>query len=204
MTALQSPQNLDDRDAVLKILPKQPIIKSIGNEVATIYRLKLSIGREVMNFSGQIKKIRTDNNLTQEQMSEKLNVSRQTISSWETGRNLPDLEMVVRIAEIFGLSLDELILGGDGMAEKLIKDGSETRKAKFNTVTVTVGAMLLIIGVLCFVIKTLSFEYVDSTGLLHENFFLISIGFMFLFSGIITFSVVGIRNVAEKIKNRKK
>ncbi|MGR5970058.1 helix-turn-helix transcriptional regulator [Bacillus paranthracis] len=55
--------------------------------------------------------MRIEQNLTQEQFSKKLNVSRQTISSWENNRNLPDLEMVVTIAKMFNISLDQLILG---------------------------------------------------------------------------------------------
>ncbi|MFW5631092.1 MAG: helix-turn-helix transcriptional regulator, partial [Acetivibrio ethanolgignens] len=54
-----------------------------------------------MNFGEQIKKIRSENGLTQEQLTTQLNVSRQTISSWENNRNLPDLEMVVKIAKVF-------------------------------------------------------------------------------------------------------
>ncbi|MFS7393650.1 helix-turn-helix transcriptional regulator [Carnobacterium maltaromaticum] len=77
-----------------------------------------------MEFSAQIKKIRTDNQLTQEQLAQQLNVSRQTISSWENNRNIPDLEMVVSIAKLFNISLDQLILGDDIMREKLVKDSS--------------------------------------------------------------------------------
>ena len=83
-----------------------------------------------MKFGEQIKDIRTANNLTQEQFAQKLNVSRQTISSWENNRNLPDLEMTVQIAKTFDLSLDQLILGGSNMTEKLISDGSETTRTR--------------------------------------------------------------------------
>ncbi|WP_229251704.1 helix-turn-helix transcriptional regulator [Carnobacterium maltaromaticum] len=89
-----------------------------------------------MEFSAQIKKIRTDNQLTQEQLAQQLNVSRQTISSWENNRNIPDLEMVVSIAKLFNISLDQLILGDDIMREKLVKDSSEVKKAKINMVSV--------------------------------------------------------------------
>lgn len=48
--------------------------------------------------------------MTQEQLAEKLNVSRQTISKWESDTTMPDLESMVRICRIFQLSLDELVL----------------------------------------------------------------------------------------------
>ena len=48
-----------------------------------------------MDFGKQIKKIRTDRGLTQEQMAGMLNVSRQAISNWENNKNLPDLELII-------------------------------------------------------------------------------------------------------------
>lgn len=155
-----------------------------------------------MNFNEQIRKIRSDNNLTQEQLATVLNVSRQTVSSWETGRNLPDLEMVVTIAKEFNLSLDQLILGGNEMTTKLIKDGSETRRAKFNMISLILGALLLFIGVGCLFIKAASVEYVDESGFLHENFFLLPIAFFFILSSIITFAVTGIRNIVAAVKKQ--
>ena len=63
-----------------------------------------------MEFNEQIKRLRKENNLTQEEMAKKLNVTRQAISNWENNRNLPDFEMIILIAKTFGVSLDELIL----------------------------------------------------------------------------------------------
>ncbi|WMM23584.1 DUF3955 domain-containing protein [Tissierella sp. MB52-C2] len=159
-----------------------------------------------MDFGEQLRKIRTDRGLTQEQVASKLNVSRQTISNWENNKNLPDLEMVVDISMTFNLSLDQLILGGENMnnmTEKLIKDGSETRRAKMNLISIIFGAVLLCIGVACILIKANSVEYIDAEGFLHENFFLLPIGFFFIFSGFVTFIVTGVRNIVENLKNRK-
>jgi len=72
-----------------------------------------------MNLSGKIKKLRTENNLTQEQLAEKLQVSRSTISSWETGRSYPDLEMVIEICDCFNVSLDFLLREDEKMVRKL-------------------------------------------------------------------------------------
>lgn len=72
-----------------------------------------------MNLSGKIKKLRAENNLTQEQLAEKLQVSRSTISSWETGRSYPDLEMVIGICDCFNVSLDFLLREDEKMVRKL-------------------------------------------------------------------------------------
>lgn len=49
----------------------------------------------------------------QEQFAEKLNVTRQAVSNWENNRNLPDIEMLILIAQTFHISLDNLILAGN-------------------------------------------------------------------------------------------
>lgn len=159
-----------------------------------------------MNFGEQFKKIRTEMKLTQEQVATQLNVSRQAISNWENNKNLPDIEMIVTISEVFHLSLDQLILGGDtapnNMTEKLIHDGSEVRRAQLDMITVCVGASLLIMGIGCILIKAFSVEYIDANGYLHENFFLLPIGFLLIFCGHIAFWVAGIRKVIQSLKER--
>ena len=63
-----------------------------------------------MDFGKQIRQIRKDAKLTQEQMAARLNVSRQAVSNWENNKNLPDLEMIITISRVFGLSLDQLMV----------------------------------------------------------------------------------------------
>lgn len=63
-----------------------------------------------MDFGKQIRQIRKDAKLTQEQMAAKLNASRQAVSNWENNKNLPDLEMIITISRVFGLSLDQLMV----------------------------------------------------------------------------------------------
>lgn len=62
-----------------------------------------------MNFSEKLKEIRKSEGLSQEQLAEKIGVSRQAITKWETGKGLPDVENMVIIAEIFKTTLDELL-----------------------------------------------------------------------------------------------
>ncbi len=154
-----------------------------------------------MEFSEQIKKIRIKYHLNQEDMAKALHVSIQTISSWENDRNLPDLEMVVTISKLYQVSLDQLIIGKN-MESKLIKDGSENRRTKMNLVLIVIATILLLIGIICFIIKGLSVEYVDDTGILHENFFLILCGYLLVFAAFITYSCVGITNLIQKLKHR--
>ena len=46
-------------------------------------------------------------------MAERLDVSRQSVSKWETGQSVPELDKIVRLADLFGVSVDELVRDGD-------------------------------------------------------------------------------------------
>ncbi|MCM1191726.1 MAG: helix-turn-helix domain-containing protein [Butyrivibrio sp.] len=63
-----------------------------------------------MNFSEKLKEIRKKEGISQEQLADKIGVSRQAITKWETGKGLPDVENMVIIAEIFKTTIDELLM----------------------------------------------------------------------------------------------
>ncbi|EOH97085.1 hypothetical protein UAW_01567 [Enterococcus haemoperoxidus ATCC BAA-382] len=92
-----------------------------------------------MNIGDKIKEQRLKKELTQEQLSELLNVSRSTVSSWEVGRNYPDLETIVAISDLFGISLDNLLREDTEMTKDLSK------KIRWNSYY---KRILLFIGVL--------------------------------------------------------
>ena len=54
-----------------------------------------------------LKTLRKDNNLTQEELADKMNVSRRTVSRWETGSNLPDLSILVELADLYDVDMRE-------------------------------------------------------------------------------------------------
>ena len=58
-----------------------------------------------------LKDLRNEKGITQEQLAEKLGVSGRTISRWETGKNMPDISLLVEIAEFFDVSIPEIIKG---------------------------------------------------------------------------------------------
>ena len=63
-----------------------------------------------MNFGDKLKQYRLREGMSQEQLAEKIGVSRQAITKWETKRGLPDVENMIILAELFKLTLDELVL----------------------------------------------------------------------------------------------
>ena len=58
-----------------------------------------------------IRRLRAEQHMTQEDLAEKLFVTRQTVSAWETGKAQPDLETLERIAVVLGVEVTELIYG---------------------------------------------------------------------------------------------
>ncbi|GGG94469.1 XRE family transcriptional regulator [Staphylococcus pragensis] len=64
-----------------------------------------------MKLAEQIKKHRKKNNLTQDQLATELHTTRQTISKWEQGTIEPNVQMIIQLAEKFGISTDELLTG---------------------------------------------------------------------------------------------
>lgn len=70
-----------------------------------------------MKTSEKIKELRSERGWSQEQMAEKLSVSRQAITKWETGAGTPDIENLAAIAQLFGVSTDVLIFGKDPAGE---------------------------------------------------------------------------------------
>lgn len=100
-----------------------------------------------MNIGDKIKNAREENNLTQTQASESLMVSRQTISNWENGKSLPDILSVIRMSELYQISLDELLKGDKEMMAKIEKD-IEIRKTekniiKYAWISVLAGVIIL-------------------------------------------------------------
>ena len=70
-----------------------------------------------MNLGSRLFSARKNKGLSQETVAEKLGVSRQTISKWETGETLPDIRQAKRLSILYGLSLDELISFDLGIRE---------------------------------------------------------------------------------------
>ena len=76
-----------------------------------------------MELGKQIKNCRQEENLSQEELAERVYVSRQTISNWENDKSYPDVNSLVLLSEVFHISLDKLIKGDiDRMREEIKKE----------------------------------------------------------------------------------
>ena len=75
-----------------------------------------------MEIEKKLKEARANAGLTQEQVAERIMVSRQTISNWENGKSLPDIISIMKLSDLYQISLDELLKGDSKMKEKIEKD----------------------------------------------------------------------------------
>ena len=89
-----------------------------------------------MDLGSRIKEARERQNLSQDELAEKMNISRQAISKWETGKSYPDIEKILKLSDIFNLSLDELVKGDKTFQENLIM---ESRDNNFRVCTCCAG-----------------------------------------------------------------
>lgn len=99
-----------------------------------------------MSLSENLQNLRKINNLSQEELAEKLNVSRQAVSKWESGSGFPETEKIITICEIFNCSMDELVKGkisSDINTEKNDYDLIMTKAAK----GISIGVAIILIGV---------------------------------------------------------
>lgn len=97
-----------------------------------------------MELGKQIKKYRAEANLSQEQLADKVFVSRQTISNWENDKNYPDIKSLVLMSEVFQVSLDNLIKGDLERMKKEIDTQEYGKFQKDSTIFTILFITLLI------------------------------------------------------------
>lgn len=110
-----------------------------------------------------LKELRNHNNLTQEQIAEKLGVSQRSVSRWENGNTMPDISVLIELADYYEVDLRE-ILNGERKMEimtedlketlEMVADYTDTEKEKIlnKTLKYAVGAMICAAIALVFVI----------------------------------------------------
>lgn len=124
-----------------------------------------------MEFSEQIKKYRSQAALTQEELAEKIYVTRQTISNWENGRSYPDVKSLLLLSSLFQVSLDTLVKGDlEEMKERIKQEDVK----KFNRD----GAIFSVLLFLTVLAAVPMFLYLDVVGIVLW-FALWGVGFLF-------------------------
>ena len=151
-----------------------------------------------MELGKQIYELRKKANISQEQLAEKVGVSRQTISKWELGETAPDIKQAQVLSQVFSVSLDELT--GNDTKEVIYKKVSNTEKLagliikviKIWGIIILACLIVAVVGIVlfCFVRGEGSVEFennvekVTFTEVVGEETYIITIGSDGYFEGI--------------------
>ena len=159
--------------------------------------------KKIVSF---LKELRKEKGITQEEFAENLNVSGRTVSRWETGVNMPDISLLVDIAEFFNVSIPEII-NGERKSEIMEKEVKEVAEAMSNyagaekSVILKRVKLISIIGLISLVIglvmETINY---DSMIPIYECMKETCLGFGV---GALATMVLYTTGILEKIKNRK-
>ena len=153
-----------------------------------------------------LKELRKEKGITQEEFAENLNVSGRTVSRWETGVNMPDISLLVDIAEFFNVSIPEII-NGERKSENMNEEVKET-VLKLSDYTETINqkikgrlfvlTVIAIIGMIAFVI--IEFTGLDTPGSVYERVASAGLG---LDCGMLIVLAMYLSGLLGKIKARR-
>lgn len=113
-----------------------------------------------MKFNEKLIKLRKEAGFSQEELGNKLNVARQTISKWELGETTPEMDKLIKISEIFNVTLDELIKE-ESINEKINNTNSQKLAGMVIKILKGLGIFLitlLIISILSIIVGLISFN----------------------------------------------
>lgn len=100
-----------------------------------------------MIFGEKLKAERAKNGWSQEELAEKLFVSRQSVSKWENGQNYPGIEIIIKLSDLFGITIDELLRSDGELTNKVIEESRKLAyprlKFLFDVLIVAGSALLL-------------------------------------------------------------
>ena len=103
-----------------------------------------------MDFSERLKKEREKKGWSQTELAEKIHVSRQSVSKWETGKNYPSIEVIIDLSDLFEITIDELLRSDEELKEKVIQDSKQLAYPKWKVLfdsMFLLGAFLLVLKI---------------------------------------------------------
>ena len=104
-----------------------------------------------MQIFERLKEARKNSGMTQEEVAEKIMVSRVTLSHWENGKTLPDIASLISLSDLYEITLDELVKGDPKMTEKVKKDSKKAQTG--SRIIITTVVLMIAVGVLYLVCR---------------------------------------------------
>lgn len=134
-----------------------------------------------MNLGERLFELRKTKNLTQDEVAEKLNVTRQTVSKWETNQSSPDFDKIVPICELFEIGVEELITGKKEEKQEKNEEQEEKKEkvltkqeAKEKSAKVVSGSIFIYILAVALIMILVPVKHVNP--IIASSIFLILIG----------------------------
>lgn len=119
-----------------------------------------------MDFGNRLYELRKQKGLSQEELANRLNVTRQTVSKWEVGDSTPDMDKLAALGELFEISLDELVLGKvpvttklDQLGAKVMTDANKQKARKGLKLAGIIAAAVLALDLISLVVCYLLFGF---------------------------------------------
>ena len=106
-----------------------------------------------MTIGERLLKLRREKNISQEELANELDVSRQTISKWETDQSQPDFDKIIPLCEFFNITSDELLTGNSNIKEAK----QENVKSNFAR-NIAIAVMMYIFAVICIILFSAQFD----------------------------------------------
>ena len=121
-----------------------------------------------MEFNNKLYELRKQKGFSQEELANRLNVSRQTVSKWEVGESSPDMEKLIAISDLFEVSLDELVKGeapkqseSSGLyadiRQNVLTDDNKKKAKRTLKLAGIIAGIILLIDIISFVVYVIVF-----------------------------------------------
>ena len=118
-----------------------------------------------MDIGQKLKEKRREKNLTQQELADILHVTRQTISSWEVGRTYPDLDIMVKLSDLYETPLDDLLREDSSMVESITKSVKKSEQRKIANMVLSFLLFALLMTGFLYIENIRSNQQVNEQGL---------------------------------------
>ena len=146
-----------------------------------------------MEFGEKVQKLRNQNKWTQEQLAEKLYVSRTAVSKWESGKGYPNIDLLKDVAKLFNKTIDELLSSEEILDIAKIENTSNMKRTNNLVYGLLDIISVLFIFLPLYARRTENFVY--SVPLVSTN----DISYMIKISCIIILSIISVIGLAENV-----
>lgn len=147
-------------------------------QVNDILAMKGGLYMEQIKIGSFLKKLRNEKGLTQVQLAEQLNVSNRSVSRWETGSTLPDISILIELAEFYEVGIKEIIDGErksetmkEEMKDTLVKVAeytNEDKEMQYYKMRKIIGGILIVFGVFLIISAMIIFPSDSSWGSIYS------------------------------------